>query len=180
MRLLRYDAANPTRTQRREFDCGEESLNRWLATQAGQSLASRDAVTYLLIDDGPTGAEVAGAGAIAGYYCLSAGQVFRAAMPSNLSRGAPDPIPVVRMGRLAVARPYQGGGWGADLLREALLSAAAAVQLIGGRALLVDAIDERAGAFYRRFGFQPSPIHPLQLVHSLDVVTVSAGLDRSE
>lgn len=145
-------------------------------------MATRDAVTYLLMDDEHDTAEPgnAGSGPIAGYYCLSAGQVSKAAMPGALSRAAPDPVPVVRMGRLAIGLPYQGGGWGADLLREALLGAAAAVQLIGGRALLVDAIDEKAEAFYRRFGFKPSLIHPLQLMYSLDVVTISAGLDGAK
>lgn len=143
-------------------------------------MATRDAVTYLLIDDEQATGEQEGSGPIAGYYCLSAGQVARAATPGELARAAPDPVPVVRMGRLAIARPYQGGGWGADLLREALLSAAAAVRLIGGRALLVDAIDEKAEAFYRRFGFHPSPIHPLQLMYSLDVVAASAGLNGAQ
>lgn len=142
-------------------------------------MATRDAVTYLLIDDEQATSD-GGSGPIAGYYCLSAGQVSRAAAPGELTRAAPDPVPVVRMGRLAIGRPYQGSGWGADLLREALLSAAAAVRLIGGRALLVDAIDEKAEAFYRRFGFLPSPIHPLQLMYGLDVVAVSAGLTDAE
>lgn len=177
MRLLRYDEAVPSREQRRAFDCGEESLNRWLAGQARQSMATRDAVTYLLIDDEDSGAdpESLRSWPIAGYYCLSAGQVCRTAMPGELSRAAPDPIPVIRMGRLAIGRPYQRQGWGAELLREALLSATAAVQLIGGRALLVDAIDEAAEVFYRRFGFTSSPIHALQLMYGLDVVAASAG-----
>lgn len=173
--------AAPSKARRRAFDCGQESLNRWLAVQARQSMATRDAVTYLLIDDDPAAdPENATSGPIAGYYCLSAGQVAKAAMPGDLSRAAPDPIPVVRMDRLAVGRAYQGSGWGAELLREALLSAAAAVRLIGGRALLVDAIDERAEAFYRRFGFRPSPVHPLQLLYRLDIVTASAGLDGTK
>lgn len=169
MRLLRYDQVNPTKSQRKMFQCGEGSLDDWLATQARQSMASRDAVTYLLMDD-----EI-----IAGYYCLSAGQVSRAEAPDSLSRRAPDPIPVVRMGRLAVDTAYQGQGWGADLLREALLSAVAAVTLVGARALLVDALDAGAVAFYRRFGFVVSPVHPLQLLVSLDIAAASGGTGPS-
>lgn len=170
MRLTRYDDARPSKAQRRAFDCGEDALNRWLATQARQSMASRDAVTYLLMDGD----------IIAGYYCLSAGQVTREAAPATLSRAAPDAIPVVRMGRFAIDRRYQSQGWGADLLREALLSAHSAAQLIGARALLVDALHEEAARFYRRFGFVPSPIHPSQLMIGIDVVGFSAGLRRDE
>lgn len=165
MRLIRYDEARPSKGQRRAFDCGEEPLNRWLVTQARQSMASRDAVTYLLMDGT----------VIAGYFCLSAGQVTREAMPTPLARAAPDPIPVVRMGRFAIDRHYQRQGWGADLLREALLGARGAAQLIGARALLVDALHEQAAAFYRRFGFVPSPIHRSQLMIGIDVIAASAG-----
>lgn len=81
------------------------------------------------------------------------------------------------MGRFAIDEDYQGLGWGAELLREALLSAMGGAGLIGARALLVDAIGQRSAAFYRRFGFMESPIHPLQLCKTLDVVKRSAGLN---
>lgn len=117
MRVVRYDKARPSKEQRRAFSCGEPSLDRWLATQARQSMESRDAVTYLLLDDEDDQER------IAGYFCLSGGQVELEAAPTEVSRRAPDPIPVIRMGRFAVHQDYQGQGWGADLLREALLSA---------------------------------------------------------
>ena len=169
MRLVRYDTYNPSKEQRNCFDCGETSLDRWLSTRAGQSMASRDAVTYLLIDDTDDDAEV-----IAGYYCLSAGEVTREIAPGGLARRAPEPIPVIRMGRFAIDNRYQGQGWGAQLLREALASALAAADLIGGRAMLVDAINDTAKAFYLRFGFVESPIHPMQLLADLRVVAKSA------
>lgn len=166
MDLIRYDIAKPTREQRADFRCGEESLDRWLATQAGQSMASRDAVTYLLLDGG----------VIAGYYCLSAGQVRRSDAAAGIAKRAPDPIPAVRMGRFAIHRDYQGQRWGGELLREALLGAVAAISLMGGRVMLVDAISDGAKAFYLRYGFQPSPIHPMQLMYDLREVEQQAGL----
>lgn len=169
MRLARYDIVSPTKEQRASFSSDEPSLDRWLGTQARQSLESRDAVTYLLIDDEQ-------GDRIAGYYCLAAGSVRRDDAPPSVARRAPEPIPVVRMGRFAIDADYQGLGWGAELLREALLSAVSGAELIGGRALLVDAISDQASAFYRRFGFVESPIHPLQLFKSLRDIEVSAGL----
>lgn len=61
-------------------------------------------------------------------------------------------------------------------MREALLSALAGARVLGARALLVDAISDDAVAFYRRFGFTPSPVHPMQLLSDLRVVAASAGL----
>lgn len=129
-------------------------------------MATRDAVTYLLVDDT----------VIAGYYCLSAGHVRRSDAVPSLAKRAPDPIPAVRMGRFAIHRTYQGQSWGADLLREALLGSVAAIDLVGARVLLVDAISDGAKAFYIRFGFQPSPIHPMQLMYDLRTVQASTGL----
>jgi GNAT superfamily N-acetyltransferase len=180
MRLARFDAVAPSREQRRRFSCGQLSLDRWLATQAGQSMRSRDAVTYLSLDDedhdrgpvgGPGGDHGEGEGApIAGYFCLAAGAVAREATPGAMGRRAPEPIPAVRMGRFAVDRRYQGQGWGADLLREALVRAASGGQVLGARALLVDALDDRARSFYLGHGFEPSPIHPDQLLFDLRTV----------
>jgi ribosomal protein S18 acetylase RimI-like enzyme len=176
VQLLRFDRAAPSKVQRNGFRCGEPSLDRWLATQARQSMESRDAVTYLLLDadvmaedDRPR---------IVGYYCLSSGEVQRADAPAALADRAPDPIPAARMGRFAIDERYQGRGWAAELLREALLAAVAAGKVIGARVLLVDAISADARAFYERYGFVRSPIHPMQVLYDLRVVEASAGLDR--
>lgn len=174
MRLARYDEADPTKAQRARFDCGEPSLDRWLATQARQSMESRDAVTYLLLDDeGDDGDD----SRVVGYYALSAGQVLKDTAPLEMAQRAPEPIPAVRMGRFAIDRAYQGQGLGAELLSEALLSAVNAGGLVGARVMLVDAISDDALDFYLRFGFTPSPINPMQILYDLRTVEASAGLD---
>lgn len=175
MQLLRFDRAAPSKAQRNEFRSGEASLDRWLATQARQSMESRDAVTYLLLDDDEMVED--GRPHIVGYYCLSAGQVRRADAPVALADRAPDPIPAVRMGRFAIDERYQGRGWAAELLREALLASVAAGKAVGARVLLVDAISTDVRAFYERYGFVRSPIHPMQLLYDLRVVEASAGFE---
>lgn len=168
MRLVRFDTIELSKEQRASFDCGEPSLDRWLATQARQSMESRDAVTYLLIDGEP-----GSRASIAGYYALSAGQVRQAELPGPMAKRAPEPVPAIRMGRFAIDRSYQGQGWGAELLRASLLSAVSAGQGIGARVMLVDAISKDALAFYLRFGFRPSPVHPMQVLYDLRVVAES-------
>jgi len=169
VRLARFDEVSPSKAQRNVFDCGEPSLNRWLAAQAGQSMASRDAVTYLLMDGVPDDES------IAGYYCLASGSISQDATPAPMARRAPEPIPAVRMGRFAIDVTAQGKGWGAELLREALLSALSGGTLIGAGVMLVDAISEQARNFYVRFGFTRSPIHPLQHFYDLRIVEASTG-----
>jgi GNAT superfamily N-acetyltransferase len=173
VRIARFDEIGPSKEQRNRFDCGEPSLNRWLASQARQSMESRDAVTYLLIDDAPDKER------IVGYYCLSSGSVTKVNIPEVMAKRAPDPIPVIRMGRFAIDRSVQGQGWGADLLREALLSAVAGATVVAARAMLVDAISEAALVFYLRHGFKVSPIHPMQAFFDLRTVAASAGIEMT-
>lgn len=130
-------------------------------------MTTRDAVTYLLVDGE----------SIAGYFCVSAGEVRAASAPSSLARHAPRSVPIIRMGRFAIAARYQGLGWGSELLREALPRAHRGGQLIGARAILVDATNERTAHFYERFGFSPSPTDPRQLLYDLRVVGRSAGIE---
>ena len=94
------------------------------------------------------------------YACLSAGAILLAEVPGALRRNMPDPLPVVVLGRLAVDLRQQGQGLGSALVADAL-------RLCGARALLVHAIDEQADAFYRSFGFRPSPISASTLMLQL-------------
>ena len=87
---------------------------------------------------------------VAGFYCISAGAVERAMVPGKLRRNAPDSVPVAVIGRLAVDRDYAGRGLGADLLADALRRIAGAATSIGIAAVLVQAKDERAKAWYLR------------------------------
>ena len=64
------------------------------------------------------------------------------------------PIPVVLLARLAVDDRRHGEGIGAALLADAMRRAVRAADEVGIRAVVVDAIDERAAQFYRRFGFE--------------------------
>lgn len=119
------------------FDCGVPVLNDWLRERALKN-ESRFSRTYVVCD----GARVAG------YYCLSAGAVQREAAPGKLRRNAPDSVPVSIIGRLAVDRDYAGRGLGASLLADALRRIAGAAQSIGIAAVLVQAKDEAARAWY--------------------------------
>jgi ribosomal protein S18 acetylase RimI-like enzyme len=64
---------------------------------------------------------------------------------------------------LAVAGPHQGRGLGKLLLRDAILRFLQAADIIGARALLVQAKNARVAAFYAGFGFEPLPLNPLHM-----------------
>jgi GNAT superfamily N-acetyltransferase len=100
-----------------------------------------------------------------GYYSVAAGSIDRQDAPIRVAKGlARHPIPVVLLTRLAVDASEQGTGLGKALLKDALIRIAGAADIVGACAVLVHAIDDDAAAFYRHFGFEPSPVHPLQLM----------------
>lgn len=141
------------------FDSGVASLDLWLIRTARRAQRGHTAETYVVVN---SDAQI-----VAGYYCLSASSVARALANGWLARNTPDPIPVILLGRLAVDSRYQGIGLGASLLRDAANRATQASRILGARALLVDAIDETAAAFYRKHMFEPFAENPLRLYHRL-------------
>jgi predicted N-acetyltransferase YhbS len=69
----------------------------------------------------------------------------------------PSPIPIILIGRLAVDERYKGHGLGASLLQDAVLKGIEASRILGARAFVVDALNESAETFYRKFGFELMP-----------------------
>lgn len=140
--------------ERTGFDCGEPALNQFLRQQAGQQQRKGLGQTYVALADG--GAEVLG------FVTLSAGQVEAAKLPSGLKLPR-YPVPMLRIGRLAVDQRHQGQGIGQDLLAFALRLALEFSERVGLYAVVVDAKHERAQAFYRKLGFAPTLDDPLCL-----------------
>lgn len=129
-----------------QFSCGKQLLDDWLKYRALKS-EGRSARSYVVC----VGDEVVG------YYCLATGSVRRAQFPPKLGGDLPNPVPVILIGRLAVATSYQGMKVGSGLLKDALLRAVQVSRQIGCRAVMVHAIDDEAAAFYSAFGFIAYP-----------------------
>ena len=137
------------------FDCGKPGLNDWLTRHAMQAQASRSAKTYVIADGDR----------IAGYFSLTVGQFDSLDAPERVRKGMGSyPIPVVLLARLAVALQDQRRGIGIGMLQEAIRRTLAVADQAGVRAMLTHPIDADAARFYRRFGFEPSPIRGQQLL----------------
>jgi GNAT superfamily N-acetyltransferase len=167
-RLTAITAFDRRRHRIETFDCGQESLNRWLRAYAGQSQRRDAARTFVTADPD---------GNVAGYYTLIAAQVEYEQASASVTRGLSRhfPIPVALLARLAVSIPHQGAGLGRSLLLDALQRVLRASNELAIRAITVDAIDERASSFYRAFGFKPSGLAPNALMVPLQVVRQTLG-----
>jgi len=140
---------DPARHDRENFDCGVEPLDRYLKQQASQDMRRQVAAVFVLRDEDT--------GPIAGYFTLSQSSVRLGTLPEMLAKRLPrqNSVPVTLLGRLAVDRQFQGKGIGRQLLIAAMRRAYAVLSDVAAWSLVVDAKDDRAAAFYRRFGFEP-------------------------
>lgn len=146
-----------------DFDCGVPVLNDWLKQRALRN-ESRFSRTYVVCDGNR----------VAGYYCISAGAVERAAAPGKLRRNAPASIPISTIGRLAVSQAYARRGLGSDLLGDALRRVALASQTIGIGAVLVQAKDAAAKGFYlSRAEFEEYPADSRTLYLPIETIVAA-------
>lgn len=136
------------------FDCGQDSLNRYLKKFALMSQRADGAQTYVGIYENN----------IIGYYTLVVGHVGYEDAPERLIKGlSRNSVPVMLLARLATDLAWQGKGVGAGLLRNAMQRTLQAADIAGIRAFLVHAKDDKAKEFYEHFNFFPSPTDPYHL-----------------
>lgn len=146
------------------FDSGRDPLDTWLRRAARHAEAANTGRTFVWTEPGSV--------VVVGYFTLAAHLVRRADVPKGVGHGSPDAIPTILLARLALDRSLQGGGLGAQLLLDALERAVEASARAAARLVVVDAVDEQAAAFYRRYGFRPCP-DPRRLVRKVSEVATA-------
>ena len=144
---------------REGFACGVDALDAYFAQQVSQDVRRRASACYVAVQ--------ASTGAVAGYYTLAAGGVLLSDLPEPLRKRLPryPSVPVARVGRLAVGRAFQGQKLGGALLADAAIRAARSEVAVF--ALVVNAKDDAAEAFYRHHGFERFGATARQLIVSL-------------
>ncbi len=155
---------------RPSFHCGKPILNQFLQRQARQNADRNVGITHVAV------AEVGDAKVLA-YYTLLTRVVDAGIVPNKkLPRGE---IGVVLLGRLAVDQTVQGQGLGRLCLLRAMTQVERAAREIGIYALVLNALDEEARAWYLHlpFGFetlQDDPNHlylPIETIRQLGIGT---------
>jgi len=147
------------------FSCGVDSLDRYLRTQASQDVRRKANGVFILVE--PDKPDI-----ILGYYTLCATALAQGDVPAAARKHVPR-YPLVSatlIGRLAVSEARQGERLGAVLLADAVQRAFASAGTVGSSMLVVEAINDRAAAFYEGNGFVRLPdslrlvlpMHPIQ------------------
>ncbi len=162
----KYGPTRPLRKSddRRSFDCGVDPLNLYLSQYALQNQKKDAARTYVVVN---------GEGKIVGYYTLVYGSVAVGETPEEISSGLGKyPVPIILIARLAVSIDGHGKGLGRSLIRDALVRSVSAADIAGLSAVVVDAKDADAKAFYEKMGFIPGPEDEFQLFMKMSEIRV--------
>jgi predicted GNAT family N-acyltransferase len=135
---------------RAAFSCGVDALDTYLQKQAGQDAKKHAAAPFVLTPDGKT---------IAGYYTLSQYAIDLGEVPEEVAKKLPryPAVPATLLGRLAVSSDFRGKGLGEKLLMDALYRSLKLSEQVASTGVVVDAKDEAARAFYRKYGFLELP-----------------------
>lgn len=146
------------------FTCGNPTLDHWLKTRA-LSNQEKGFTAVMVVHE---------AGRVVGYYGLAPTAVVPGVLPRAIRTGQPpDPVPCLLLGQLATDIAWAGRGIGTGLLKHALQRSVTAAGLVGGRALMFNAVDGEAAKFWRRRGFLPSKDDPLVLFRSVAAIVAS-------
>lgn len=127
------------------FDCGRESMNRWLQRHALRNQIQNLSRTTLFTEQR--------SGTLAGYVTLATAQIEREFLPKKARRDRPSSIPVVLLGQLAVDRRFQGQGLARQLLYYTMTTSLVLSRSVGCFGVIAHPLDDAARAFYARFGF---------------------------
>jgi len=148
---------------RKTFRCGSESLERYLRETAKSHLAKGVSITRVMVERNAHKPKP-----ILGYFTLTS-TLAKAVNWPGAAKGLPTmPVPIVLLGRLAVAEGWQGRGIARLLLAAAREIAASSMRGAGGVSLAVDPADEPLLAFYAKYGFIRVDEHSLRMFLPLD------------
>jgi GNAT superfamily N-acetyltransferase len=154
---------------RKPFSCGQRDLDDWFQRRASQD-DKRNIARVFVATDGDLG--------VVGFYSLSSFTLALEDLPEEIARRLPryDAIPAALIGRLARDVRVRGRGLGELLLADAVRRILGVSRSLAVFAIIVEAKDAAAGAFYRGFGFQAFPLRPQRLF--LLASTAAAAFER--
>ena len=136
---------------RTKFTCGEDTLDKYIQKQVSQDLRRKLCTCFVLVDENSE---------VVGYYTLSSFSLDRDEIPEEVRRKMPPAykdLPMILLGRLAVAESQKGNGLGELLLVDALKrSYDISSSEIGAIAVVVDPIND-SETFYEKYGFTKLP-----------------------
>jgi ribosomal protein S18 acetylase RimI-like enzyme len=154
---LSIDLLDSKKHNRSTFQCGDDSLDDYIKTRASQELKKRISTPFVLTDSPDR--------QVLGYYCISSYSIAMVEIDASTAKKLPryPLLPAILIGRLAVDSRQQGKLYGKRLLLNALKRSFDSSKQVATIAVVVDAKNDNAVSFYRRYGFTEFQTDPLKL-----------------
>lgn len=154
---------DPSRHDRAAFSCGVEQVDNYFQKTANKLAKADNVRLYVMVDP---------VGTVMGFYALNAHAVQFADLPAKFARTRPSHgnIPAAYISMIGRDQKFRGGGYGGDLLVDALRRIAVAADVIGVAVVMLDVLDcgdldrvARRKALYESYGFQSLASNPLRM-----------------
>lgn len=161
---------DPSRHDRAAFSCGVEQVDNYFQKTANKLAKADNVRLYVMV-----GAN----GAVIGFYALNAHAVDFGDLPAKFARTRPSHgnIPAAYISMIGRDQKFRGGGYGGDLLVDALRRISVAANVIGVAVVMLDVLDcgepdrvARRKALYESYGFQSLASNPLRMFLPVSVV----------
>lgn len=138
---------------RNSFDCGEAELNQFFHQFAAKHMEAGISRTLVLPATHPL---PDGKLPICAFYTIAPSAIRRETLPAAMAKRLPHyPVPVFLIAQLAVHEAHQGQGLGKIALIKALEYLYEINAHMRAYAIVVDCLNDKAYAFYTRYGFEP-------------------------
>ena len=155
---------DPDKHDRAAFSCGVDQVDNFFKRTANK-LSRADNLRVWVMAEADTRA-------VMGFYAINAHSIDYRDLPAGFARTRPGhgTIPAAYISMIGRDRRYAGGGYGADLLADALTRLGRASETLGLAVVVLDVLDcgdaartARRKALYLDYGFQPLPSQPMRL-----------------
>ena len=161
---------DPERHDRAAFSCGVEQVDNYFQKTANKLAKADNVRLYVMVDP---------AGTVIGFYALNAHAVHFTDLPGKFARTRPSHgnIPAAYISMIGRDQKFRGGGYGGDLLVDALRRIAVAADAIGVAVVMLDVLDcgdpdrvARRKTLYESYGFQSLASTPLRMFMAVSLV----------
>ena len=170
------EPCDPEKHDRAAFSCGVEQVDNYFKKTANKLHKAGNIRLYVMRT-----AE----GAIIGFYAINAHAVDYAELPKKYARTRPGhgSIPAAYISMIGRDERFRGGGFGGDLLIDALVRIARAADHLGIAMVMLDVLDcgdaertEKRRALYESYGFRALAAEPLRMF--LPMATLRVVVDQ--
>ncbi len=152
-----FEILDKNKHHKADFDCGEESLNKFIRQYATQHQAKNYSTVYVA----STG--ISNPNHVLGYFTLSNSCFLKDRIANEANKSPYSSIPAIKIGRLARDINLTPKGFGEVLLLEAIERCVKASKTSAAYAIEIDAVNTQVVKFYKKFGFIQFLDNPLSL-----------------